>query len=139
MLHSSWCDVKVLCLAPGRAPSSYTSSASSDSSESAAAPAVGNPNTIPEGAQWLCGTGGSLGGGGPGGDTYVVGEAGAAKMLHGGIPMMAGRAPVGEFLVRNASFDSIIADMPRSISELNLTEQVGASSALIVNGGYDKH
>jgi len=105
----------------------------------AAAPAVGNPNTIPEGAQWLCGMGGGLGGGGPGGDTCVVGEAGAAKTLYGSFPMMAGRAPVGEFLVRNASFDSIIADMPRSISELNLTEQVGASSALIVNGGHDKH
>jgi len=31
-----------------------------------------------------------------------------------------------------------VADLPRSVSELNLMEAVGASSALVVNGAYDQ-
>ena len=80
----------------GRATSSYASSASSDSSESFAAPACGASTTIPEGAQWLCGARAPLGHRGFGGDVCTGAKFGA-------FPMAAGRAP--EFIVRNASFD----------------------------------
>ncbi|KAK9833310.1 hypothetical protein WJX81_005201 [Elliptochloris bilobata] len=118
----------------GHATSSHTSSASSESSESFAPPVCGGSSTIPEGAQWLCGTGGALGNGESLAEAYPGAKIGAK---FGAFTMAAGRTPAGEFIVRNASFDSIFADMPRSISELILTEQMvchRASATSSVNG-----
>lgn len=91
----------------GHATSSHASSASSDSSESFAAPACGASNTIPEGAQWLCGARLPVGNGGFAGDLRTGAKLGA-------FPMAAGRAP--DFLVRNASFDRYTSRLLAAVS-----------------------